>query len=560
MSPGVLQLSLVSKIPAWVWTLGVLAGVLLSVGLAIRLERPRGRWGHALRRRFVLGVPWGTLLTVAGVAGVYLFVQGGLDHPRNPIALPFHAWSYFYPLGMLAAPFSHAGLNHVTGNLQATLLFAPVAEYAWGHFPRARGSQSFATLRTNPVVRILAVPAAAVGVGVLTGLFSWGPVIGFSGVVFAFAGFGLASYPITTVLVLAGNQVLGLVVQSLQSPITVAQSRTVFSTPGWAQVAIQGHALGLLIGLLLGGYLAQRRDRLPDPGRLWFATLVFATFQSLWAVYVGLPGGRFVLFRGVGVVVVFLFAVATTAAVAAPRERTVLSTLSIPGTAREVVADLRTRELGVIVVAAALVAFGLVAVWTNLILLDPAVADGVTVDDYTVTYAEDVPHQYYAAFGLGLFGNATAGNTSGVIVASGERNFFWTAVPERELAFRGRATVVVGGPGDRRPVVANRTGWSPAGNDSVYTVTLRHGEDRRLAFTSPSKTARPRIAGRRVTVEATEDGFGLRVGNGSGSLGRTPIPSVGTNRSAGGLTFNRTADGGLFAVSDDTRVRIAGRN
>ncbi|AQL41378.1 hypothetical protein BV210_01005 [Halorientalis sp. IM1011] len=559
MSPGALQISLVSEIPGWVWTLGVLASVLLSLGLVFRLERPRGHWGHALRRRFVLGVPWGTLLTVAGVAAVYLFVQGGLDHPRNPVALPFHAWSYFYPLGMVAAPFSHAGLNHVTGNLQATLLFAPIAEYAWGHFPRSRGSQSFAGLRTNPFVRMLAVPVVAVGVGLLTGAFSWGPVIGFSGVVFAFAGFALASYPITTVVALAGSQVLGLLLRALRSPITVAGSETVISTPGWAQVAIQGHAFGLLVGLLLGGYLAYRRDRLPAPARLWLATVIFAVFQALWAVYVPVSGGRFVLFRGVGVVIVFLFAVVATAAVAAPGDRTLLSTLSIPGTAREVVVDLRTRELAVIVLGATLVAFALVAAVTNLILLDPAVSGGVSVDDYTVTYAENVTHQYYSAFGLGVFGDGEF-NTSGVIVASDERNFFWTTVTKGELAFHGDRTVVLGGPGTRETVVANRTGWNPVGNESAYSVSLRHGDDRRLAFSSPPTTARPRIAGRQVTIAPADGGFDLLVGNGSARLGRTEIPSVGSNRTAGGLTFNRTGDGELFAARNDTRVRIAGRS
>jgi len=148
-----------------------------------------------LRRRFVLGVPWGTVVTVLGVLAVYLFVQGGYTHWYRPVVIPFRAWSYLAPLGMLTAGFAHAGPGHLLGNLFGTVALAPIVEYAFGHFPRERGASSFGSLQTNPYVRALLVfPATVAIVGVTLTLFTLGPVIGFSGVVFAFAGFALVRY------------------------------------------------------------------------------------------------------------------------------------------------------------------------------------------------------------------------------------------------------------------------------------------------------------------------------------------------------------------------------
>ncbi|MFB6083826.1 MAG: rhomboid family intramembrane serine protease [Halorientalis sp.] len=560
MSPGVLQVGLLRSIPWWLWAGVVLVPLFLSLGIALRFERPRGRWGHALRRRFVLGVPWGTLLTVAGVAAFYLFVQGGYRHPRRPLVIPFISWSYFYPLGVVTSPFAHAGLGHVTANLIGTLSFMPVAEYAWGHFPRSRGSQSFARLRTNPFVRVLAVPAAAVGVGLLSGVFSFGPTVGFSGVVFAIAGFALVSYPLTTVVVLVGGRVVDLVMQAIQQPFVVARPRQVFSTPGWANIAIQGHLYGFVLGVALGGYLGARRDRLPGPARLWLAALIFAAVQGLWQLYTPLSGGRYVLYRAAGVAVVFLLAGLVAAVAGAYGERTLLSTLDLPRIDRSVSVDLRTRELAAIVLGAAFVSLSLLAVWSGLFVLNDGIDGNVSVDGYEVTYAEGVTDRYRSAFAVGPFGDEGTINTSGVIVTSASREIFYRAVGKRELAFRGEATVVLGSIGRRETVTANRTGWDPVGNGSVYKVFLRHEGDRRLVFTSPPKTARPRIAGRRVTIAPTERGFELRVRDGDEPLGRTRLPSVATNRSAGGLLFNRTADGELFALGNGTRVKIAGRS
>ncbi|WP_136715228.1 rhomboid family intramembrane serine protease [Halorientalis salina] len=544
---GVLQFTVG---PSWlpVWPMLVLAGVLLSLGIALRIARPQGAWGRRLRARFFLGIPWGTLLTVVGVAAVYLFLQGGLAHPRNPLVVPFRAWSYFYPLGVLTAPFTHAGLGHVTGNLLGTLAFAPIAEYAWSHFPTTRGSQSFSTWRANPFVRILLFPIGVFAVGVLTGVFALGPVIGFSGVVFAFAGFALVSYPIATVVALSGMEVLNLLYQAALNPVQIAQSGPQFITPWWAQVAVQGHALGLLLGVLLGGYVAYRHDRRPPAGRLWLASVVFVVAQSLWAVYWFRGGGRYVLFRAAGVFLVFLLAALITAAVS--------------GSSKRILGRFR---LGSSVVAAGLllsvtVALAGAAVLPNLVFVSADPFDNsVQVEDYTVTYAEDVEDQYVSAVDVSLFGETTEINTSGVIVVSERRSVFQTMVSKNRLAFQGRATVVVGGPGWRETVVVNRSGWQAAGNSSVYKVFLNPPDgDRRLAFQSDATTVEPRIAGRRVLIGPTESSFRFTVIDENQSIGSVGVPATGENVSAGGLRFNRTEEG-VFVERNGTRVRIAQR-
>ncbi|WP_299268432.1 rhomboid family intramembrane serine protease [Halorientalis sp.] len=560
MSAGVLQVGLLQSIPSWLWVGVVLVPVLLSLGLTLRVERSRGRWGHALRRRFVLGVPWGTLLTVAGVAAFYLLVQDGYRHPRRPLVLPFISWSYFYPLGVVTSPFAHSGLNHVTSNLVGTVTFLPVAEYAWSHFPQSRGSQSFSRLRDNPFVRILAVPGAAAGVGLLSGVFAFGPTVGFSGVVFAIAGFALVSYPLTSILAFLGARVANLVLQAVQNPFTVSRASEVFISPGWANIAIQGHLYGFFLGIALGGYLAVRRERLPGPARLWLATLIFAVVQGLWQLYTPLSGGRFVLYRAAGVALIFLLAVLVVTVVGAYDERTLLSTLGLPLSGRGLTVDLRARELAAIVLGAVIVSLSLTAVWTGLFVLDGGVDGDVSVDGYEVTYAEGVTDEYTSAFTVGPFGDGGRINTSGVIVTSESREIFYTAVGKRELAARTSATMVLGSPGRYERVVANRTSWNPVGNDSVYTVSLRHEKTRRVAFTSEPSTARPRVAGRRVVIEPADRRFDLVVVTGNETLGRAQVPNVGTNVSAGGLAFNRTTDGGLFAFTNDTRVRIAGRS
>jgi len=80
----------------------------------------------------------GTLVAIAAVVAVYLFVQSGLENPNRPVVIPFRSWSYFYPEGMLWSGLAHSGRSHITGNLLSTLVAGALAEYAYGHFPDSR--------------------------------------------------------------------------------------------------------------------------------------------------------------------------------------------------------------------------------------------------------------------------------------------------------------------------------------------------------------------------------------------------------------------------------------
>ncbi|ELK55041.1 rhomboid-like intramembrane serine protease [Haloferax sp. BAB-2207] len=249
------------EIPGWIpfqRLAALLALLAAAVALAV-VDRP-SRLSAALRRRFLFGLPLGTLASAGGVLLVYLVVQDGWSSWYRPVVIPFRAWSYVYPSGMLTAAFAHSSPGHLVGNLVGTLTLAPVAEYAWSHYPTRRGSTSFGSARENPYVRSLVVfPAVVFGVGLLTAVFALGPVVGFSGVVFAFAGFALVFRPLATVLAFVSGRVVSLFYNAMLSPEVVSSARPVFSTPWWSQIAIQGHAIGFLFGVLLGAWLSHRR-------------------------------------------------------------------------------------------------------------------------------------------------------------------------------------------------------------------------------------------------------------------------------------------------------------
>lgn len=535
------------SLPTLAWQALILFAVVVS-GVAVwRLARPRGDWGARLRSRFVLGIPWGTLLAVAVVLGVYLFVQGGLWNWRSPVVIAFRAWSYFYPLGVLFAGLAHADPGHLVGNLLATLTFGVLAEYAWGHFPSGRGVSTFSSLRTNPYARFAAFPLVAVGIAIFSGAFSLGPVIGFSGVVFAFAGFALIRYPLTTVVLLAVGDAVNLIYRALRNPQLTAEASPSFSTPWWAGIAIQGHALGLFAGVVLAVVLFRRRDAIPSPGRLWAAVVAFAASQGLWAVYLILGNGQFVLYRGLGVIMVLLLAVLFTAAVAAS-DRPLIASIG-----------LSRREAATLVVASVLLALALVAVPFNLLEVgDEAVPDEATTveaGDYTVLYAENVENRLVTAFEVPYF-NESSVRESGVIVVSEEREVWWTAISKNRLAFDGRGSVVVGGPGWRERVVATRDGWSAIGGPATYKVFLKHDDERRLAFTADPAPAEPMIDGRNISIVPMSEGFALRVTRANETLGTAPIPEGNETVSTGGLEFARN-DSAVFAIANETRVRVA---
>ncbi|MUV48447.1 rhomboid family intramembrane serine protease [Haloarcula sp. CBA1122] len=535
--------------PAWLpWQEAVVLIVVLAVLVAVR-RLSAARPGDGVRARLFLGVPWGTLLTMAGVLAVYLFLQGAWWHPRNPLVTPFRTWSYFYPFGMLTGAFTHGSQGHITGNLMGTLVYGTVAEYVWGHYPRKRGVQTFTSLRTNPFARILVVPVAMFVVGVFSAVFAIGPIVGFSGAVFAVAGFALVTRPTLFLGAFLGNRVLDLLYSALRYPVSTASGQTRFVTPWWSNIAIQGHAIGILAGVIVALALLWNRDERPDTLRVFFATLVFAVAQGLWAVYLPLGGGRFRLFRWAGTALVFVLALVVAAA-------TVGSDRSFrPGF------DRRPASLAVVVLLVVLGALSLAAVPTNVVDLqdDQLPEGGIEVRDYVVTYDENVPNAYFESIWVPTQREGASVNASGVIVASAEREVWIAAVQPGQLAVDGQERVTVGGPTWRESVYANRVDWSVLGNDSVYRVQLRReGGQPRTAYTSEPSTADVILDGRNVTVAAQQNGFDVSVTRGNETVGQAPLPANMTQTRIGGLTFERNRSR-LYAGTDGTRVKIAER-
>ena len=531
----------------------LVVAVVGSLAVAHRLSPDDSRWGDRLRARFVLGVPWGTVVTILGVIIVYWVVQGGWAHPNNPMTIPFRSWSYFYPLGTLVAGFAHNGVGHLTGNMLGTLVFAPIVEYYLGHYPTDRGSESFSSALTNPFVRLLAVPAGSIVAGVFTGLFSMGPVIGFSGVVYAYIGFSMVTRPLVAVLALVSERVIDLVYRGLRNPLISREPGPGFFSPWWADIAIQGHAIGIVLGIVLGVAVLGRREDYPNSLYLWFAAVIFGIRQSLWAIYTPVGSNTFVLFRAIGVGIIFVFAALLTIGLSAPDRRLrpslARSALGRPSRGTAVRALVGT----LVVLSAVAVPFGLTTISGDL----PADAETVEVRDYTVTYVEGEPDQYVSLVNEYLFDESSQIRSSGVVVFSERRRVWIEAVSKSRLTFQGRSTVRVGGLGWRTPVFANREGWSLVGNGSAYAVTLRkQGERKRLAYATDRVRAEPVIAGRNVSIAPTDDGFETVVTRNSSVIDRSPMPAPGNETRVGGLTLNRT-DRKLVAVHNLTRVRVA---
>ena len=577
-----------------------LAVALVASILALRsVDVSSHWWGDRLRSRLLFGVPWGTLVVVAFVLAVYLFVQDGITDFDNPVVLPYRAWSYFYPLGMATASFTHASSSHLIGNLVGTLVAAPIAEYAWGHYPRDREEESTESWLTNPWIRAFVVfPLAVIAIGLVVSLFALGPVIGFSGVVYAFAGFSIVRYPIATLVATIGVQsVLSTTYRALTSAVFTYQAQPrPPSTPGWATTAIQGHALGFLLGVLLAIAVFSRRRYRPNPLHLWIALLVFGFSKGLWAIYWFEGGNTYVLFRGPGVVVVTALAIVVTLAVVASDRPLLPPSLrgrsaepeSSPARVERILelglgghrADARGRirrlargspsesrlrdvtrkgaALSAVVLVVALISGP--AIPANLFAPDASTNPDAAIDvrDYSVSYAEGVENEMISIVDVSAFGQNTTIESSGVIVSSADRNIWIEAVSAQRLAFDGGTTVEVGGPGWRETVHVERDGWTAAGNDTAYQVWLwADGDDRQLAHTSDPVRAEVRIEGRNVSVVPGDDGaFTLEVEGPGGAVSSVPIPAENATAEANGLTFEHD-DGTVFAKTNGTVVPVA---
>ena len=535
------------------WYLVLASGVAVSIVVLVVLAKPRGRWARRLRERFYLGLPWGTLGVVAVVAVFYLFVQGGLGSPRDPIEIAFRAYSYFYPLGMLTSGFAHSGLSHVTSNLLATLVFGSLAEYAWGHFPDDGQDGPAVPRLSEPSIRIAVWVGAIVITGLFTSLFSLGPTIGFSGVVFAFVGFALVQFPIATIVAALSAGIVTQLYRAIQTPELRQTARETFSQPWWAGIAIQSHAVGLLIGATAGIALLYQRDVRPTPEHVWLAALAFAVDRGLWAVYLPEGSETFRLFRALGMAAVFLLAALVASG----------ATATVGDLVPRI--DLTRREAAFGLVIAATLALSFVAVPLNLYGVDdPSTglekAEPVEVRDYTVFYAEDVENQFVPAVSIPGGMNGTDGGleSSGVIVVSEQRNIWWEEVSKRRLASEGTATIRVGGVTWSEDVRANRTTWAVAGGNKTYNVRLGRStaDDRPVVFRADPADTDAVIDGRNTSIAPVEERFEVVVSRDNETIDSVGIPADNETATAGGISFRREGRD-LIAQRGDTRVRIA---
>ncbi|MDY7083114.1 MAG: rhomboid family intramembrane serine protease, partial [Halobacteria archaeon] len=205
----------------------------IGVGIiAVYLARPnlvKENWNRA-RERFVFGLPLGSALIIVVNIAFFLVAQRGYSHPNNPLVLPFYSWSYFYPTGLLTAPISHAGVGHITGNMAATLVFAPVAEFIVGHKRERQreGERESEGESLTSVARAVLFALGVYVVGVAMTVFAWGPVVGFSGVVFALVGFVAVVYPVRAVGLLILTNIVSTLINVVRFPVVVLSGGTEF--------------------------------------------------------------------------------------------------------------------------------------------------------------------------------------------------------------------------------------------------------------------------------------------------------------------------------------------
>ena len=317
----------------------------------------RGRWRAILGERFLYGVPWGSAVVVAVVIAFYLLAQDGLRNWSDPLILPYITWSLLYPTGLVTAGIAHANPAHLVSNMTATLALAPLAEYAWGHYPPNRqqreparttavpatdGGTETAPSDSSPspspspsgplsplkaalarpwVRAVVIFPGALLGAALVTSVFSLGPGLGFSGAVFAILGFALVIYPFSTVVAVVLSSALGVLYDALSSPVVYAAIEVETpAPPGWAGIGFQAHLLGFLLGVLAGIALLSHRSRKPAAERVFFALVLVGMAQALWLVSLPTGADEYALYRGVGVTFALLLTIVLTAAVSGRSE------------------------------------------------------------------------------------------------------------------------------------------------------------------------------------------------------------------------------------------------
>ncbi len=531
----------------------VVALVLSTVVLSrySRLDNPVS----VLRKRFVYGIPWGTAIVIALVYAVYYLVQGGAEE-GGPIMTAFRSWSLWYPQGTLFSSFAHASHSHLQGNVLGAIVFAPIVEYAWGHYRPQQATPTGTVLgrESNSVWgRVLSVPAgriavfvgAVIIVGFLGSLLVPGAVIGFSGLVFAFAGFALVVKPLVTIVAILGLQVLRLVVRAFENPIVTATTEARIVTPSWVDVALQGHLFGVLIGALLAVALLNLRNQQPEIIYVWFAALVFAVTRSMDAVYWYLGTDQYILFRAVGTAGIIILAVVIAVAATGPQVGR-LRLQRLPG--------LKPVAVGLLIAAVVALSIGGIAYSVTPISpgteLEDASEGQLDVGDYTITYAEGVEDQYIGSVSVPPLWEPSV-TVSGVIVTSDERNIWERAVSANELAFDGRVAIPVGDTTWREIVYVDRTAWSfTEGNSTAKVFGTVGDEEWTLLYRDSPAKSDMRVNGANVSIEPVDEFYNLTVEQDGQEIASKQLPTENETFRIDGVEYER--------VNDDIRVSHEG--
>lgn len=590
---------------------GILTALLVAVGY-IWLLAGRGSWYARLSERFVYGVPWGTLVSIAGVVSFYLFAQSGLAHWNAPVTLPFRSWSYFSPIGLLVSGFAHAGPGHLTGNMIGTLVLAPLVEYAWGHYPPGTDGTEYEypppgdhdgplqapqdpdSWQARPWVRALVLfPLGVVVVSLATSIFAFGWSLGFSGTVYAFGGFAVVYLPVAAVIAMVGFTGTAIVVNSLLSPVLRATAEASSGPPGWWGINVQAHLLGFLIGVVLALLLLYRRNESRRPGAIFFATLLFGLSRGLYIFTDSPDDDVFLQLRGVGLIFVLGLTILVTAAVAAdsPLPDRVPRMSRLPSKRLFAVAWLGAVAVLVWSTWAGTLGRGFIPIFgigtipvllllalypffpadsparigtqlsrRDLFLFAFAFVIGIVILpsiflNYTRMSEDPVPDAetitiegYEITYAENTRHGRLGTNESGLIVVNQQRDIWISAADKSDLADSGEATVPVGGMGWRKTVTATRHGWDVVGNDSAYAVDISHDGETIRVFRSPDSTARATIANKTIGVEPVADQFRLNVTRGDEILGNVEIPEPGETARVGALEFETETVDGAPSV------------
>lgn len=523
-----------------VWVVVLVLAIAAVVLLLSRLGVSYRQYHARLSERWIHGVPWGSLIVVLGLLAVYLFVQRGWWHWHRPVVVGFTAAAMWDPAGWLFAGFSHVDPGHLRNNLTSTLVFAPIVEWIWGHYPRRPSSRPWLD---RPGIRaVIVFPGGVALLGIVAALSSWGPVIGFSVAVYALVGVVLVHYPLFAVVGLVARTAVRLAWRTVTDPVQVSRTSVQVVEPSWYGSAVQGHLVGLLIGVLVGLWLYRvTAERRPDPARLFAGTVFVGTYLSVWAIWWILGPDRFVLFRALGVILVLGVAAVLVLAVVEP---------PIP--------EWRPGRLALGCILLLVIGMGVVGVGLNLVPVEVPEDEPTTgVADYDIYYGERIPDGMVNVFEVEAFGLTTDVRTSGVVVVSERRNVWRQTASATELETHGFARFHVGGLGWSEEVIALRRGWVPVGNDSVYAVWIGDGDRYDRAFAAPPRAASAVVDDHSFVLGVAEEEFAIRVER-AGEAETVPFPTEEDPQPVLGVELYRDGDV-ILARTDGDEVPIATR-